>query len=120
MAFLLFFGLNMKNVILIASACLVLLLILFDVDVNPQFSLPADVERPDDAQEALYTACVEEQDRIVHAETFAEVDNPDVQREILIRRMADATRQCREQHPQQTVTVREPFRFNLIDLEFRF
>jgi hypothetical protein len=34
--------------------------------------------------------------------------------------MEDATGVCREQFPRRTVTVRQPFQFNLVDLEFRY
>lgn len=110
----------MKKVLLIVAAALLLVPVLFEVDVNPQFSLPREVEQADAGQEARFDECVEEQDRIVHGETFAAIDNPDVQREVLSRRMEEATKQCREQFPRRVVTVSEPFRFNLVDLEFRF
>ena len=110
----------MKKALLVVIAALLLVLALFKVDVNPQFSLPRDIERADAKQEARYDDCVEEQDRIVHGETFAAIDNPDVQREVLSRRMEEAKTECRQQFPRRVVTVSEPFRFNLVDLEFRF
>lgn len=110
----------MKKALLIVIAALALVLALFKVDVNPQFSLPREIEQADARQEARYSECVEEQDRIVHGETFAAIDNPDVQREVLSRRMEEAKKQCRQQFPQRVVTVSEPFRINLVDLEFRF
>ena len=111
---------HMKKALLIVVAALLLLSALFKVDINPQFSLPRDVERADAKQEALFDECVAEQDRIVHGETFAAIDNPDVQREVLSTRMEEATRQCRDQYPRRVVTISEPFKFNLVDLEFRF
>ena len=110
----------MKTVFSIALAGLFCVLVFFDVDVDFRFALPRDVEQPDAAQEARYAACMEEQDRIVHGATFAEIDNPDVQREVLARRMREASRRCRDQFPEQLITVRLPFEFNLIDLEARF
>lgn len=110
----------MKTVVSIAVLALALLLILFEVDVNPQFAMPRSVERTDAGQEARFDACMDEQDRLIHGETFAAVDNPDVQREILARRMREANGTCREQFPERKVTVEEPFRFNLVDLKPRF
>lgn len=110
----------MKKTLLIALAGLALVLVLFDVDVDFRFALPRDVEQLDAEQEARYTACMQEQDRIVHSQTFAEIDNPDVQREVLARRMREASLRCREEFPERRETVRSPFEFNLIDLKARF
>lgn len=109
---------GMKAVVLVVVA-LAMLLILFEVDWNPQFGWPQSIERPDAEQEVRFRACVDEHDRIIHAETFAAIDNPDVQREVLSTRKEQAARECRESFPQRTVRIEEPFRFNLIDLEFR-
>lgn len=111
---------NMKTVVSIAALALALLLILFEVDLNPQFAMPRSVERPDAAREARFAACMDEQDRLVHGDTFAAIDNPDVQREVLARRMKEASGVCRAQYPERKVTVQEPFRFNLLDFEYRF
>ena len=110
----------MKRYLLIAGVALLVVLLLFDVDVNPRFALPAETEQVDAEQEARFAACLAEQDRIVHAETFAAIDNPDVQREVLSVRMEQAARECREAYPERRVTIETPFQFNLIDLEFRF
>lgn len=110
----------MKKALVIVVAALLIVLSLFEVDLNPQFALPREVQQADAAQEAMFDACVEEQDRIVHGETFAAIDNPDVQREVLARRMQEATRDCREQFPRRMATVEEPLKFNLVDLEFRY
>lgn len=110
----------MKKALLIAIAALLIVLFLFEIELDLQISLPREVQQPDAAREAQFDACLREQDRIVHGETFAAIDNPDVQREVLARRMEDATGVCREQFPRRTVTVRQPFQFNLVDLEFRY
>ena len=89
----------------------------FDVDLNFRFAMPRDVEEVDPQQEARYEQCMDEQDRIVHGETFAAIDNPDVQREVLARRMREAEALCRSEFPRRTTTVRRPFEFNIVDLE---
>ncbi len=109
-----------KKVTFLLAAGLIVLLILFEVRVDPQFALPQTIERTDDEQEARYRACVAERDRVIHAETFAKIDNPDVQREVLSTRKDQAAKECRNAFPERTVTADEPFRFNLVDLEFRF
>jgi len=109
-----------KRSVPIAAALLLVLLALFEVDFAPRFSLPRSEQRPDPAQEARYTACVEAQEEIIHAETFDRIDNPDVQREILYRRMQQAEAGCREQHPERMMTVEKPLDVNLIDLRWRY
>ena len=111
----------MKRRLLIAFvASLGFVFVLFDVDVDPQFALARTVEVADEEQEGRYLACVAERDAVIHEETFSTIDNPDVQREVLATRKARAKLDCRAAHPERTVTVEEPFRFNLVDLEFRF
>lgn len=101
-------------------AALVLLLVFFDVDFRPEFAMPQDAEVPDPDQERRYQACVDERDRAIHEETFERIDNPDVQREVLATRKERAKRECREQFPARTITVRQGFRFNLLDLRYRY
>ena len=79
-----------------------------------------ETQQLDSAQEARFNACVEEKDGLVHAEIFGDVDNPDVQREMLMTRKEQLVRMCRDEFPESWVTVREPFRFNLLDVEFRY
>jgi hypothetical protein len=110
----------MKKLVLTATGAILIVLLLFDVDIDIRFVMPHAEERVDPQQEAAYEACVEEFDRQVHAETFARVDNPDVQRELLYRRMAAAKADCRERYPRRTTTVEVPFDFNFIDLSWRY
>lgn len=105
---------------MIAGAALVATLVFFEVDVNIRFAMPRDAEEADPQQEARYEQCMEDQDRIVHGETFAAIDNPDVQREVLARRMGEAEALCRSEFPRRTITVQRPFEFNIVDLERRF
>lgn len=108
-----------KTVVPIAVV-LAIMLVLFDWDFNPEFSLPHEVERLDDEQEGRYAQCVKERDAIIHAETFAAIDNPDVQREVLITRKEQAARECRDRFPERRVRETAPFRFNVVDLRYRF
>ncbi len=110
----------MKKLFVVLAAAVVLLLMLSEVDLDLRFSLPRTERQLDAAQEARYDACVEQADRDVHADTFAEVDNPDVQREWLYRRMQAAKAECRSTYPQRHVDVERPLEFNVINLRWRF
>ena len=109
-----------KTVAVLAVVAFCVTLALFEIDVDPQLSLARTVDVVDEEQEARFASCVAERDAVIHEETFSTIDNPDVQREVLATRKEHAKRDCREAYPARTVTVEEPFRFNLIDLEARF
>ncbi|MEQ9561400.1 MAG: hypothetical protein RLN69_02685 [Woeseiaceae bacterium] len=49
-------------------------------------------------QQILYEECVAARDREIHEKTFATIDNPDVQREVLATQKEIAKRECREKH----------------------
>ncbi|MDH4049318.1 MAG: hypothetical protein OEV63_14435 [Gammaproteobacteria bacterium] len=53
-----------------------------------------------DRADTLFDACVAERDRQIHEQVFATVDNPDVQRELLITKKEQAIRECRERFPE--------------------
>ncbi len=109
-----------KTAVISVTALLIVILILFDIDIEPKFSLPRDVETLDLEQETRFQSCVDERDRFIHAETFGTIDNPDVQREILATEKDKAVRECRGFYPEYRVTSSEPFHFNIIDLKFRY
>ena len=96
------------------------ILVLFDIGINPQFSMPRETEQADAEQEAQFHECVERKDRAVHAETFGNVDNPDVQREMLMTRKERVVSECRDEFPEIRMSIMEPFRFNVIDIKFRY
>jgi len=98
----------------------VLLLALFEVDFRFELALPKSVEMPDPAVEARYEQCYAERDHEIHATAFGTIDNPEVQKEFINSGRAKAARECRALHPQSLITVEEPLRFNLVDLEPRF
>ena len=109
-----------KKLLLTGLAVLVVVLLLFDIEADVRIAMPGTDRQLDTEQEARYAACVEQADREVHAETFAEVDNPDVQREWLYRRMQTAKAECRSTYPQRHVDVERSFEFNVVNLRWRF
>ena len=111
---------NVKLVIRVFVVALVALLILFEVSFDVRFSMPAEREEPDPEQEARYAACYAERDAEIHDTAFGTIDNPDVQKLYIQNNRKVAAQDCREAFPVRTVTVSEPFRFNLVDLRFRF
>lgn len=111
---------NRKKAIWIGLAALVAVFALFDVRFNFEFSLPAESSQPDAAQEGRFDACYAERDKEIHDVAFGTIDNPDVQKLYILNNRAEATKYCRQQYPEQQTTVEEPFRFNLVDLTFRF
>lgn len=109
-----------KKALWMAVAALLALVALFDVSFDFQFSLPGERRQPDPAQEARYAACYAERDREIHAHAFGTIDNPDVQKLYISNNREIANAECRERFPEQWRVVNEPFRFNLIDLRYRF
>lgn len=98
----------------------VVTLVLFDVSINPEFAMPRESELADPRIEAEYARCFRARDEEIHGTAFGTIDNPDVQKEFITSSRAEAARACRALHPERTITVAEPFRFNLVDLEPRF
>jgi hypothetical protein len=65
---------------------------------------PAYAPKPEPAkaksrQEILFEECVAARDHEIHRKTFATVDNPDVQREMLATQKEIAIKECRKQFP---------------------
>ncbi|RLA36802.1 MAG: hypothetical protein DRR15_03815 [Gammaproteobacteria bacterium] len=104
----------------IIAVAIALTITLYDVQLDPDFSLPGEIEQTDAAQEALYMQCYELRDEQIHDTAFATIDNPDVQKEFINTSRARAASECRDEYPQQLVTVRRPFRLNLVDLHARY
>ena len=93
---------------------------LYDVDLVFDIALPGERREPDPAVEDAYARCYRERDDEIHATAFGTIDNPDVQKEFISSNRARAARECRELHPEVLIIVREPARFNLVDLTPRF
>lgn len=111
---------NLLRTLLAAGAMLMLLLAFFDVTIDPQFALPAEVRTPDPAQEARFTVCLELRDATIHERAFSTIDNPDVQREFISAERDKARAACREAFPEQLQIAQTPLRFKLLELRFRY
>ena len=101
-------------------AALVALFFLFEVRLDFEFSMPGEYRRLDEQQEARFKACYADRDREIHDAAFGTIDNPDVQKLYIRNNREKAAAECRRLFPEQWVTVDKPFRFNLIDLQFRY
>lgn len=111
---------SIKAGIAVLSLAALLSAALFEVHFKLDMALPRDVELPDPAIEAEFDACYRARDSEIHSTAFGTIDNPDVQKEFINTRRADAVRECRALYPQKMITVSEPLRFDLVDLEPRF
>jgi hypothetical protein len=110
---------NRKIAIWSLAAALAVFFVLFDVSLNPEFSLGGEKRELDPAREARYAACFAGRDREIHAEAFGTIDNPDVQKLFIINHRADAVADCRREFPEAWRTVDEPPRINVFDLRIR-
>ena len=113
-------NLTLKTLLWPATILLAVLLILFDVTINPEFAMPQDIERLDAEEEAHYLACYSERDAEIHRRAFGTIDNPDVQKEFITNNRAVAAAECRAENPRRTVMITTPLRINFIDLSPRF
>ena len=109
-----------KTALWIGIGTLVGVLVLFEVRLDLQFSLPGESRQLDVEQEARFAACFADRDRQIHDVAFGTIDNPDVQKLYISNNRDKAISECRLQFPEQWMTVDEPFRFKLFDLRFRF
>lgn len=110
---------NAAKTLLPMALCAAFLLV-FDVSFNPQLSFAHDEQVADPAQEELYRQCYEARDAEIHARAFDTIDNPDVQREFISMHREQARADCRQLYPERSIAEHESFRFNLVDLRFRF
>jgi len=110
----------MRKTIGITAVAIALVITFYDVQPNFVFSLPGETEEIDSEQEALYSRCYEIRDEQLHAATFATIDNPDVQKEFINTKRAQAASDCRDEYPQQWITVRQPISLQLLDLQPRY
>lgn len=107
----------------IFAAILVAILVvpvLFEVSLDPQFALPRTVKRPDAAQEQRYSACVDGRTDEATRDALAMADNPDVQSLMIRMRQKEAVAECRIAFPEIVVEVDEPLRIKLLELRWRF
>jgi hypothetical protein len=111
---------NWKKAVWIGVAAVVALLVLFEIGFRVEFSLPGESSQLNAAQEARYAACYAERDNEIHDVAFGTIDNPDVQKLYILNNRKRAATECRQRFPEQWTVIEVPFRFNLIDLQFRY
>ena len=111
---------NRKKAVWIGIAAFIALFILFDVRINFELSLAGESSQLDAQQEARYMACFATRDKEIHDVAFGTIDNPDVQKLYILNNRTLAATECRQRFPEQWIAVDEPFRFNVIDLRFRY
>lgn len=97
-----------------------LVITLYDVEPEFVFSLPGEIEQIAPAQETLFAQCYEMRDEQLHNTAFGKIDNPDVQKEFINISRAEAKSECRDEYPQQWITIRQPFVLKLLDLQPRY
>jgi len=114
------YKLSVKRTSTLVIAALIIVLLLFDVSVDVQFSLPSEEKQTDLEQEALFAACYEKRDAEIHRTAFATIDNPDVQKEFINTNRERATANCRRSFPMTETTATTPLRINLLDFEPRY
>ena len=110
---------NRKTVIWTLVAAFVVFLLLFDIQLNPEFSMGGEKRELDPAREADFAACYGQRDKEIHAQAFGTIDNPDVQKLYISNNRAEAEAACRREFPELWRTATEPPHFNLFDLRFR-
>jgi hypothetical protein len=110
----------LKKVIGLALMAVIVLAICYDVTFTFDVSLARQVQSPDPVIAAKYLRCYETADETMHGFVFATVDNPDVQKEMISTSRERIARECRQQIPEQLITLQEPARFNVMDLNPRF
>ncbi len=111
---------NWKKAVWIGVAAVAALLVLFEIRFRVEFSMPGESSQLDAAQEARYAACYAQRDNEIHDVAFGTIDNPDVQKLYILNNRKQAVTECRRRFPQRLIEVDEPFRFNLVDLDFRY
>ena len=114
------YELSVKRTSTLIIAALIIALLLFDVSVDVQFSLPGEQKRPDLEQEALFAACYEKRDAEIHRTAFGTIDNPDVQKEFINTNRERATANCRRSFPATETIVTTPLHISLLKIEARY
>jgi hypothetical protein len=114
------YELSVKRISTLIIAALIIALLLFDVSVDAQFSLPGEEKQPDLEREAQFAACYEKQDAEIHRTAFGTIDNPDVQKEFINTNRERANANCRRSFPATETIVTTPLRMKLLDFEPRY
>lgn len=111
---------NRAKLLTAAAIALAVTIVLYDIDLKFDVVLPGESVVPDSEAEAAFQRCFREKDDEIHTTAFGTIDNPDVQKEFITSSRARAERECRAMHPEATITVPEPLRFDIVDLTPRF
>ncbi len=111
---------NRKKVVWISVAGLIALIAMSDISFDFEFSPAGEGRQLDADQEVRYAACYAERDAEIHDVAFGTIDNPDVQKLYILNNRKLAATECRQRFPEQWTAIEEPFRFNVIDLRFRY
>ena len=111
---------RMKKLIFLLLSIVIIGVLFFEIETNVRFAFPKKIEILDSSQELIYLKCVEARDKIIHAQTFSSIDNPDVQREVLSARKNQALAECRGLHPAKMVEINQAFEVNIFDLKYRY
>lgn len=111
-----------RTIRIIASIAAVAALVTLFVEIRfaPAYSPPRTFLRPDPHQTARFEQCVTELTDTATREALDAADNPDVQTLMIRMRQKEAIGDCRKRFPERSVTVEEPLRINLIDLQWRY
>ena len=109
-----------KKAVWIGIAALIVLFVFFDVRINFEFSPAGASSQLDAQQESRYATCYSARDKEIHDAAFGTIDNPDVQKLYILNNRKLAATECRQRFPEQWTAIEEPFRFNVIDLRFRY
>lgn len=109
-----------RGIVGVIGSVAVLLIALFEVTFPLDAGSGYETALADPVVEADYMRCYREKDLEMHRAVFDTIDNPDVQKEMISTNRERIATECRELFPEKMITVREPARFNIVDLKPRF
>ena len=108
-----------KTILIFAFVGLVFIAF-YEVSLPLEWAGVESVQMPDPDTEAEYRRCYEEKDAAMHQAVFGAIDNPDVQKEMISTNRDRISIECRQRHPENTITVERDVESNLIELKPRF
>ena len=111
---------QMRRLIFLLPLVIIIGTIFFETEVNIFVTLPKKIEKSDLDQENLFLECVNAKDKIIHAQTFSSIDNPDVQREVLSAKKNQALLECRDIYPVKMTVINQSFEINIFDFKYRY
>lgn len=111
---------KISKILQLVILAMILVFVFFEVSFPLDIAPAAEARVPDPTIEAEFERCYAERDREVHRTAFSTIDNPDVQKEFISTNRERIAGECRKSNPERLITVQEPSRFNLVDLNPRF